>query len=171
MHQPHPAPAPTPPPPPSSAKPSLPPKSRRQTSSAQCPNPMSVQSSHYEHSFHLGDDDACPLPNTSTSQDASDNEDDGFEDVHAYAPLQYVNVPEDPNDEDDGVAEVPKPMILTLAKEDEIPDEDLSVIEAVMSRIQMDEAAIPEWAKKLGDSWMPQVLCSHPPDATKNPGR
>ena len=57
-------------------------------------------------------------------EEASDEE-DGFGEYeeYAYAPLQYINIPDDPDNVVDGdVGQTPGPIVMTLSKSDEIPE-------------------------------------------------
>ncbi|KAL1935093.1 hypothetical protein VTP01DRAFT_4233 [Rhizomucor pusillus] len=101
--------------------------------------------------------EAC---NVDTDANSDDDEDDELEGV----PFGYEQLPQDEDegvslDQDDQQDRVLEAPSITLDKSEELPEETANTIKSIMSKIQIPESAIPDWAKDIPESeWMPQLV-------------
>ncbi|ORZ03929.1 hypothetical protein BCR43DRAFT_510926 [Syncephalastrum racemosum] len=96
-----------------------------------------------------------------SDNDWSDNEDEDQD----MTTLGYQQLPVSDNEDSESeqsMTEEPQELVrpaptIQLAPEDKIPDDTVDEIKSIMSKIQLPQEAIPEWAKSIPESmWLPK---------------
>ncbi|TPX63690.1 hypothetical protein SpCBS45565_g06435 [Spizellomyces sp. 'palustris'] len=113
----------------------------------------------------------------SVGNEPDSDEDEGEEGyTYGYTPhsgYEPLGGDADGEDETDGQSEptmlqsqfkAPEPLTIKMDKNSIIDNDDLTIIQSVMSTITMPESAIPEWAKEVPEEqWLPKLIidCPH----------
>ncbi|ORX56620.1 hypothetical protein BCR36DRAFT_409810 [Piromyces finnis] len=101
------------------------------------------------------------------SNDNSDIENEMDDPYSGYMPLNgYCLLDDDEENEDCNNIDEEKEkalkknkLVIEATKDSKISEDDLNIINSVMSKISIPESSIPEWAKKIPEElWMPEVI-------------
>ncbi|KND01338.1 uncharacterized protein SPPG_03150 [Spizellomyces punctatus DAOM BR117] len=112
----------------------------------------------------------------SVGNEPDSDEEEEEEYSYGYTPLNSGYEPlggdADGEDEIDGQGEpttlqsqlkAPEPLTITMDKNSIIDNDDLTIIQSVMSTITIPESAIPEWAKAVPEEqWLPKLIIDCP---------
>ncbi|CDH50949.1 predicted protein [Lichtheimia corymbifera JMRC:FSU:9682] len=96
----------------------------------------------------------------SESDSESDNEIPfGYEQL-AQEEDEGVSLTDEDEDDREPVIDLPQgpPTLSPLEKSEEISEDTANTIKSIMSKIQLSDQAVPEWAKAIPESmWMPRL--------------